>query len=283
MKLFVKHIFLVLFSTVLIIGINSCSEGEDSPSPNGQEESFEKDQLGKRAVEVLKALPEIRISQGPEGKNRNTDKNDGFNFGDPPEGFDFSDPQGTAYATEDGIVIVTTPGFGSNTGGGVITAGSSSYDISQTFCLSSEEEDEMASGISSIAGATDFEGVSLILGVSGDLDMASIDTTQLFGGLEAIVLYVVFDSEAQGSYDVINFFDLEELGDEPEGVAFAYIIDIENSRIYISSDGELNVSGGSISFSGEYLQLDFEDDAFFDDIIQPEQLKFVSGAGTLGC
>lgn len=278
---------IIALGLFLVLGFYSCdSDQEENDITPGESASDKHARILESIPHVLKMLPEIRIAHenASGGKEGNPDKNDGFDFGDPGD-FNFSNPSGNTYTSEQGVVIVTTPGFGSNTGGGTISAGSQSFDITATFCLSAGEEGDGAELASAFTGGID--GVSLVIGIAGDLGSASTDTTQLFGGLEALALYVVFDDEAQGNYDVINFFDIEtdsagSIGDL-EGSAYAYIIDLKDGNLFISSDGSLNVSGGNISFEGEYLQLDFDTESGFGEISEPEDFKIVQGAGAMGC
>ena len=287
MKYKISSGLIIVLGLFLIFGFYSCDNDQDENAIRPGESATDKQaRILKSIPHVLKMIPEIQIlnEEAPEGKGKDPENNDGFNFGEPGD-FSFSNPTGNSYTSEQGVVIVTTPGFGSNAGGGTITAGSESYDITATFCLSAGEEGEGGELAGAFTGGID--GVSLVIGVAGDFESASTDTTQLFGGLEALALYVVFDDEAQGSYDVINFFDIESdstssMGDF-QGSAYAYIIDLQGGKLFISSDGSLNVSGGNINFEGEYLEVDFDVDGGFDDISEPEDFKIVQGAGTMGC
>ncbi len=273
---------LSLFIASVFISCDSENNASD-PSPSVSQ-SDKKAEVLKMLPSVIQNLPKIKIVHGEAGKQKDGGKDGGFNFGSSGS-FDFSSPSGNTYTTEEGVVIISTPSFGANAGGGVISAGSSTFDITATFCLSAGEEGEGSELSDLFAGGLD--GVSLVIGISGDLELSSIDTTSFLGGIEAMAIYVVFDDEAQGSYDVFNFFDFDEDDDsfDPTGSAYAYILDIKEGRFFISSDGSLNVSGGNITFDGEYLQLDLSPEDFFEegegeDI---DDFEIVSGSGTMGC
>ncbi|MEQ8358372.1 MAG: hypothetical protein RH860_02720 [Cytophagales bacterium] len=279
----IKQVLIAGLVLILLVGINSCSkDNQNNPSPSLSKEE-RKAKILERIPEVINRLPQLAIIHADSKGDGKSNKDGGFSFSSGGDGFDFSNPSGNTYTSEEGVVVITTPGFGANAGGGVITAGAYTYDISATFCLSAGEEGD-GSEIADVF--TDgMDGVSLVIGVSGDLDFNSVDTNEAFGGLNALVLYVVFDDEASGNYEVINFFDIDEDTDDPfslDGSAYAYIIDLENGKFFLSSDGTLQVNGGNISFGGEYLQLDFEGDDFFISE-EPDDFKFVNGAGTLGC
>ena len=264
-------VFLFLFTFM------SCDseQGDNSVEPQSSADA-RKAEILKKMPEVIKNLPKIKI-QKEEGKIiKDGGKDGGFTFGTSSSGFDFSNPTGSVYTTEEGVVIVSTPGFGSNAGGGVISAGSYTYTIDATFCISAGDEGEGSDlgEVFSFGG----DGVSLVIGIGGDLDV--VDTSEFFGGLNVLAFYVVFDDEAQGNYDVVDFFDAS-IGDEPDGEAYAYILDLENGILYFSASGSLNVSGGNITFDGEYFAIEFDDDFFGIDEL--EDFSVVNGAGTLGC
>lgn len=281
-----KQVLLGGLAFTIFLSFSSCGTDNESVSPANRQDINQQRML-KKLPGIIKELPKFKIVQESAKSAGKGEKNDGFDFSNDNDGFDFANPSGNTYSDDEGYIIVTSPGFGSNAGG-VVSAGNNTYDISQTFCLSASEEndddDEKGEDIIDFLEAG-IEGVSFVLGVSGDLDgnIAQDDEDESFG-LNAVVLYVVFDDRAQGNYDVINFFDAFDGSEEPDfgGQAYAYIFDYENGIIYISSEGSLSVNGGNITFSGEYLEINVGGDGFFE-INEDEDFKFVNGAGTLGC
>ncbi len=275
-----KQVLITGLVFTIFLGFSSCGTDNDSDSvaPASSQE-INKQKMLNELPKIINKLPKFKVVV--EKDNGKGGKSDGFSFSNDNGGFDFANPSGNTYTSDEGYIIVTTPGFGSNAGG-VVTAGSNTYNISQTFCLAaSDDNDGEGEDIIDFLDAG-IEGVSFVLGISGDIDENSDDD---FLGLEAMVLYVVFDDRASGSYDVINFFDaFEDFDEEPDfgGQAYAYIFDFKNGFIYLSSDGSLDVNGGNITFSGEYLEIEISDEDFLE-IEDIEDFNFVNGAGTLGC
>jgi hypothetical protein len=242
----------------------------------------------QRAAERMRAnLPEIGVWDNDRGLlyKFNLETRD-FDFSTPNNGWNFSNPddvQFVEYPEGGGIVIIPYTAFGANTGGTVI-AGSSALDINYTFCFSASDE---ALGLDLFDFGGDFDGVSLVLGIAGNFDALAegnvdedSDFTDFFQGF---AMYVVYDDEAQGSYDVLNW--LEDLEEDPDFLAdhsFSYVLDFTSGGgLYFSSDGTITVSGGSMTFSGEYLAI--ENFIFSLDDEEDLTFSYVTGYGTLGC
>jgi hypothetical protein len=283
----IRHGLFGVLASFLIIGVWSCdSDQEGSQITPGESAAAKKERILKAIPEIVRNLPQIILMNEEQGKVVDLEEKDiDWDFSN-PSGPNFSSSTSNVYATSQGVVIVSTPGFGANSGGGVITAGSTTFDITATFCLSAGEEGDGA-GLAS-AFTSGFEGVSLVIGIAGDFDPSSMDTSSAFGGIKGMALYVVFDDEANGTYDVLDFFNTSTQSDSTgmndlEGSAFAYIIDIEGGSLYFSAGGSLEVSGGSINFDGEYIKIDFDSEEGFGEFDEPEDFETVSGSGTMGC
>jgi hypothetical protein len=282
-----KQGLLGVLALFLIIGVWSCdSDQDESQITPGESASAKKERILKAIPEIVRNLPQIMILNENEGKVKDmTNKDIDWDFSN-PSGPTYTSSSSNVYATSQGVVIISTPGFGSNSGGGVITAGSTTFDITATFCLSAGEEGEGSELGSIFSDGAD--GVSLVIGISGDFDPSSMDSTSMFGGIKGIAIYVVFDDEANGEYEVLNFFENALSSDTTgsnslEGSALAYILDLEGGSLYFSSDGTLSVSGGSINFDGEYIKIDFDAEDGFGDFEEPDNFETVSGAGAMGC
>ncbi len=211
-----------------------------------------------------------------------------FSFSDPNPGWNFSSSEGPQFIAADqggGILIIPAYSFGSNTGGTVV-AGSSALDINYTFCFSASDE---ALGLDLFDFGGDFDGVSIVLGIAGDFEALAegIDEEEdgdLDSFFQGIAMYVVYDNEASGNYEILNWIeDIDGDADDFVDQGFSYVVDFQNFNLYFSASGELNVSGGEMSFSGEYLgfvelfeSLDEEDEEEFDYALVP-------GFGTMGC
>ncbi|MDP4588750.1 MAG: hypothetical protein NWS86_11285, partial [Flavobacteriales bacterium] len=210
-----------------------------------------------------------------------------FDFSQPSDGWDFSNSDEVQYVTDDngGLLIIPVFAFGGNTGGGTIVAGNSALNVDYTFCFSASEE---ALGLDLFDFGGDFNGISGVIGIAGDFDALAndeidedADFTDFFQGFAA---YFVYDDEASGSYNVLNWLeDLEDEEADNDETAFAYVIDFVEPGIYFSADGQLTVSGGQIAFNGEYLAItDFFLD-FGDEEEGDLSFDYVSGFGALGC
>ena len=216
----------------------------------------------------------------------------GFSFADPHDGFSFSSSNGIEYVTNpDGSqsIYISAGAFGSNGGGGggLIVAGNTSMEINFTLCISAADS---AEGGFSFGPA--MSGVSMVFGISGDLNRIlnadESDTTEIGDILNGMAAYMVFDDEASGNYEIVSW--LEDLGEAEEnpdafdGKGLAFVIDFRNMSMAFSKEGDLNVSGGSIGFSGKYYQFTPEEgaeDPF--DLGEDPEVNVVDGMGTMGC
>jgi hypothetical protein len=270
-------------SAAIGFSIVSCSQKEDAPVAQTQT-SEEKQEQAIR--ELLRRMPnfELKTEDGKTLRVNLTESN-GFSFSNPPSetGYNYTESTGTytfvASSSTNGTVAMAASGFGGNASGGKVSAGNYSYDMAYTFCLTADDE-----GLGLGLFDDDFTGVSMVVGVSGDfnkiadgMDSDSEDFENLF---PAIAFYVVYAEKASGSYKVLNWLndqDLDEAALKNKG--FAAIIDFGNGKVFFSKSGELNVSGGSISFSGTYLEVTADFGANYDDLNSKE----VSGVGAMGC
>lgn len=239
----------------------------------------------RMARQMMERMPEIGVWNEERGVlykfNLQTRE---FSFADPNPGWNFSSSDGPTYIEGDngGILIIPSWSFGGNTGGTVV-AGSSAINIDFTFCFSASDE---ALGLDLFDYGGSFDGVSMVLGIGGDFEALAegtvdedADFTDFFHGY---ALYFVYDNEASGSYDILNW--LEDLEDDPdalEGNGFSYVIDFQNFNLYFSADGTLNVSGGEMTFNGEYLGI-LELLESLDDQEEMD-VDLVPGFGTMGC
>lgn len=272
---------------VLGLAIVSCSKKNDSgTSPRkAQPTEAQKKAAIKKMVERMPSF-ELVTKDGKTLRVERTD-NGGWTFSTPPSqsGYNYSKSTGTYTFVETsnsgGTISVAASGFGSNAaGGGTIVAGSYSYDMQYTFCLSADDE---AFDIGLFD--SEFEGVSMVIGISGDLKAlmegnVDVESEKFEDIFKAFAFYIVYDDRASGSYDIIDW--VTSSGEDPEelnGQGFAVIFDIKNGQLFFSKSGNLNVSGGSINFSGVYLNVEGSFDSDLEDVRYTE----VPGSGALGC
>lgn len=253
-------------------------------APQPQNMTVDQDDA-RLARQMMERMPEIGIWNEERGQlykfNLQTRE---FSFADPNPGWNFSNSDGPTYIEGDngGILIIPSWSFGGNTGGTVV-AGSSAIDIDFTFCFSASDE---ALGLDLFDYGGNLDGVSMVLGIGGDFEALAdgevdedADFTDFFHGY---ALYFVYDNEASGTYEILNWLDdLEEDMDVLDNKGFSYVIDFQNFSLYFSAEGTLNVSGGEMTFNGEYLGImelleSLEDEDEID-------VDLVSGFGTMGC
>jgi hypothetical protein len=288
MKTIIKTLSQVTLATGLILFAAGCKKAELDENRSFQANSKTVSAEEQRtAMELLERVPTIGFWDVENGNlyKFNTQTRD-FNFSQPSDGWDFSNSEDVQYVTDNngGLLIIPVFSFGGNTGGGTIVAGNSALNVDYTFCFSASEE---ALGLDLFDFGGDFNGISGVIGIAGDFEALAdgdvdedADFTDFFQGFAA---YMVYDDEASGSYNVLNWLeDLEDEDVDNDEAAFAYVIDFVEPGIYFSADGQLSVSGGTINFDGEYLAItDFLLD--FDDEEGDLAFDYVSGFGALGC
>lgn len=276
---------IVLFAVITFAA--SCGKQDDADTSYYAPRQIEVDSDDLRmAQQMMDNMPEIGIYNEERGMiyRFNLQTRD-FSFADANDGWNFSDSDGPVYVESPeggGILIIPSWSFGANSGGTVV-AGSSAIDIDYTFCFGASDE---ALGLDLFDYGGNFDGISMVLGIGGDFDALlnddfdeDADFSDFFHGY---AMYFVYDNEASGTYEILNWLeDLEEDLDDLDEKGFSYVLDFQNFNLYFSAEGTLNVSGGDMSFTGEYLGL-LE---IFDSLEDDEDIDFelVSGFGTMGC
>ncbi len=212
-----------------------------------------------------------------------------FNFVDPPSGgINFASSNGGqwTWSESEGLMILTEPSAGIGGGGGTVVAGDASLDIGLAVCFSVDEEglgmDLFDTGVGDVAG---------VIGIAGDFDALingdfSSDEDEIFDYFHGFAYYLVYaDQLGNESYEVLNWIDdLDQPEEDLDGFGFSFVVSFQNEGgVYISSDGELSVNGGSIGFNGNYYAI--EGVGFFDEDGEDEGGDFseVPGFGAMGC
>jgi len=209
-----------------------------------------------------------------------------FNFATSNNGWNYSNSSDVAWVPAEGgggILFIGPGSFGGNTGGTVV-AGSSALDINYTFCFAANDS---VLGFDLFDTGANLTGISGVVGIAGDFEALlneEVDSTANFTDFfQGFAAYFVYANEAQGSYPILNWLD--DLNDQPDALAdkgFSYVLDFQDGSFYLSADGTLNVSGGSMSFNGEYLGIEGLFDALFDES-SDANFTTVNGFGTMGC
>lgn len=212
-----------------------------------------------------------------------------FTFASPSPGWDYSSADDVLWVPAEnggGILFIGAGAFGSNTGGTVV-AGSTALDVNYSFCFSASDE---ALGLDLFDTGADIDGISGVIGIAGDFEALmedevgeDADFSDFFQGFAA---YFVYADEAQGSYDILNWLsDLDEDPDDLADKGFSYVFGFEDGSFYLSSGGNMTVSGGSMSFNGEYWGIiGLFDELFGDDgDLDDAEVEDVPGFGQMGC
>jgi hypothetical protein len=238
---------------------------------------------------MVNRMPVIRIYD--ENDNRFIDidfEKRNFSFSEPNDGWNFSSSDDVVWESADGgggILFIGAGAFGSNTGG-TIVAGNTSLNVNYTFCFAASDQ---ALGLDLFDTGADIDGISGVIGIAGDFDALlndevdeDADFTDYFQGFAA---YFVYDNEASGSYDILNWMDeLESDLSDLDGKGFGFVFNFADFALYFSYDGTLNVSGGSIGFNGQYLALEDLGEFMLDwDEEDEPEVSIVNGFGVMGC
>lgn len=250
----------------------------------------------REASEMVQRVPTLRFYD--EAENRFIDFNVGsrdYVFSDPDEGFSFDDPdQNGVILWADGdvdyIVFSTGIGTAGNGGGGTVVAGNTALNMDLTVCLSVEE---VASGDGYgdlFDSGFGFSEYGAVFGIAGDFealaeadwDAEDFDPFEFFHGYAAY--YVITDGDLEGSHEVFDWLDTSDDGsDDYNDMASSFVMDFSNFALYFATSGNVNVSGGSMTFNGEYIAIE---DLFLDFLGEGEEdpeVSVVSGFGTMGC
>ncbi len=149
----------------------------------------------------------------------------------------------------------------------------------KTICLSIDYS-SMFSAFGGYFSDFPIDGFSAVVGIDADFSLLSNASSSNIGNFfHGCVSYYVYDFEASGDYDVYDWWNLTEFSDNT-AIAYAFIFSDNNFGSFnFSKDGTINVNGGSMSFEGNYYQIDYD---FF---LINDSLDFnqVSGSGTMGC
>lgn len=267
----------------LAIGITSCQKETERDNASSTQESSE---AIKENVQAIKArFPKLEILK--DGKNLRFVDNNGISYVNSGEGFSFSGNQGPTFASGGSITFKESAngstvyldlekalsGGGS---GGTVQAGSTTLTINEALCFADGEDD-----LGILGGDFEFNNVSIIYGISGDFEAMSNATSdeEVFDKINGIAIYYVISKNVEGTFNVI---DLEAFNDPDvsEGVGFAIVADFKDGNVYFSKSGTLSVSGGSMTFSGEYYSFNGN---IVDGEIDDANYSVVSGIGTMGC
>jgi hypothetical protein len=89
----------------------------------------------------------------------------------------------------------------------------------------------------------------------------------------------VYDFNASGSYQVIDWTTMTTL---PNSISFAMLFSFDSNNMgafYFSQDGDINVSGGNMTFNGNYWGIEMD----FSNLSPSLTYDTYPGSGTMGC
>jgi hypothetical protein len=278
----------VLFLGALLI-ISSCSKHDDSSGVVTPTET-QKQKLDRKIRTIVSNIPSMKMIKnnvhrlGTGNENKTLDEG-GFSFTDPNGGFNFSSPAGIIYSYVAQTIYVHASAFGNNPNSGTVVAGPSSLDMNYTFCFSVDDSSSMGLNLFSTGAPT--QGISSVIGVSGDFSALAnaTDSTNFGDVFHGLAFYFVYDGHASGAYDVIDWSSNEWDSTSVNNKCFAFVMDFQNGRLFLSKSGKINVNGGSMGFTGDYYQVSgfINENGEFDLTGNNLTLSVVNGFGTMGC
>lgn len=286
--------FVAVVAGIAMLTMNSCQKdarqwaSEQSVTPFKSRPANLSDDQVRMTEQLIGQIPTVRLYDESNGRymdiniQKRTIERE-WTFADPSIVWQI-DSSGVGTWEEQAAAGFVVLNIGIATGsGGTVVAGSSALTMDYTFCFTAEMD---AVGLDLFGFGGNFDGVSSVVGISGDFEALANDELgeepEFEDFFHGFAMYIVYDNAAQGTYDVLNWFeDLESEFDDLEDNSFSFVIDFVNPSIYFSSDGSLTVSGGSMNFNGEYLAItDFVFE--FEDDFEPE-FSYVFGYGEMGC
>lgn len=235
----------------------------------------------KRLQNNLKTVPMI-IKVKDEVNNRFVDfdvRNKTVSFS---KTWNFANPTpNTIYGQNGGIVVYVssnTTSWGYGTPTHTITAGNTTLNV-QTLCLAVDAS-AYASMFAGQIGALPYDGISVVMGLDADFSLlANSSNTNFANYFHGLAYYLVYDFNASGSYNVIDWTTMTTL---PNSLAFSMVFSFElnnSGAFYLSKDGTISVSGGDMSFNGNYWGIEMD----FNNLNQSLTYNTYSGSGTMGC
>lgn len=285
-KLIYVNALMLCISSLFIF--SSCTKHDDEngrPIAQGSPQD-------KRIKSLIRSLPIEKLVKENQRvvkmKEMNGQRDGGWSFADPNTGtaINFSDGNLTITTnpTSPPVLNISTSALGNNTGSGVVVAGPTALDINYTFCFSSTDQSYGLNLFDLNNGG--FNGVSSVIGVSGDFSKleTATDSTPFSDIFHGLAFYIVYDGQATGTYNVIDWLDGISDSTATQGNSFAFLFDFVNGRLFLSADGTIDVTGGMMNFQGHYLEVSgFMDEDGDVDLDGDLQYSIVSGFGQMGC
>lgn len=277
-KLMLAFTFVVL--AVGMLTYTSCTKEKNVGQANRKSLT---DGQKQQILDAFNAIPEIQVKAGKYGFTLpKTLKDGGFNFSESSDGTDWSTSSNVEFVeNSDGSIMIVSTDNASANAGGMVVAGSTSLEINMAICVSSAAD---GNNFFSFGDIDSSFGFSMVLGIAGDFEALlsgdvdpDADITEYIYGF---AMYIVYEDQANGSYEVLDFTAPELEDFESKGISM--VIDFRGAKVYISSNGTLTVGSNTITFSGNYYSGIWESDSTSNNEDEPSYQE-VSGFGTMGC
>ena len=256
-NIFYKPVIALFIGAMLLISSCSKKEGMHGSDPATSGTNQMNASMESKIRTIVANIPHVKEQNSSSMRKGVADKiQSGWDFSSPDHGMGYSTTSGFLYSSSLNTLVLSG-GTGGGSAGGTVVAGASSMDMNYTFCYSSGDQ---ILGLNVFGTGAPSTGVSAIIGVSGDFSKlaSNSSTTDLLNAFNGMAFYIVYDGTASGSYDVVDWTDpsvhLDSIQDLNKK-AFAFVMDFKNGRLFLSSSGQINVSGGSMSFNGQYFQV----------------------------
>jgi len=291
-----------LFVAGSIVALSSCTKEEyvttgaasASDVVSGQKVALTQEQ-SRTAQEMYARMPKLRYwDQNRQVFYEMKPGNRDFVFVDPDDNFSFDDSDGNGavvYSDSDGDYLVISAGFGvaGQGGGGTVVAGNSALNIDITVCLSAEEVAAGDGYADLFDSGFGFDEFAAVFGISGDFEgLANADTGaddfNPFDYFHGFAAYYVLSDDVSGNHEVFDWLEADGTEDFDD-FASSYVMDFQDFSLYFANGGNLNVSGGQMTFNGTYIAIYDLFESFLEEGVGEDELDVeeVSGFGTMGC
>lgn len=272
---------LFLLVSIILFAI-SCTKYGTADKKNENTITLSQNQFN--ALEERMSSMPLTIRYFDEEKNRYVDFDVRKRTVTINKSWSFANPQpNTIYGSGGGLVVYVSSSS-SNLGYGTpthtINAGSTTLNV-QTLCLAVDAS-AYAAMFAGQTGQLPYTGISVVMGLDADFSLLANASNTNFGNyFRGLAYYLVYDSPANGSYNVIDWTTITSNFPTQLGFAMVFSFDLQNNfgAFYFSKDGQLTVSGGDISFSGNYWGIETN----FNNVNPGLTFNSYPGSGTMGC
>ena len=270
----------LLFAGVLLLSLTCCNKS-NVVKKMGSNKLVTTKETQAKIEDALKKMPLI-VKIKDEKNNRYIDFDVRNKTVSINKTWSFANPQpNTIYAQGNGLVVYvssSTFGLGSSNSTSTVTAGNTTLNV-QTLCLAIDAS-AYAAMFQAQTGQLPINGISVVMGLDVDWALLQNASSASFGNFfHGLAYYLVYDFPASGSYNVIDWtgaFGVSSL----DGFAMVFSFDQNNDgSFYFSKTGNINVSGGDMTFNGDYWGIQ----SVFTNINNGLTFQTYSGSGTMGC